>query len=46
METIPMIWMFPDLFQAGEDVENTIEFVYSVFFHLISPHIGLGIRKV
>ena len=52
-ENITLIWMFPNLFQANEvieedfeTVEYTMELVYLVFFHLITPQIDLGMRKI
>lgn len=50
---MPLIWMFPKHFQADEDVEenpktieNSMELVYLVFFHLITLQADLDTRKV
>ena len=50
---MPLIWMFPNHFQADEDVEenpktieNSMELVYLVFFHLITLQVDLDTRKV
>ena len=45
IETIHVIRMLLNRFQADEDVENVVELVYSVFFHLISPHMDLDTKK-
>ena len=46
IETIHVIRMLLNRFQADEDVENVVELVYSVFFHLISLHMDLDTKKV